>query len=104
MATAKKTTKTEKHTKEVTQTSAPAKKTVKAKAAPVKKTKSETWPKVVKGNHLTVTTHENGKTELVWDDDALLKEVRDAIMAYELANLKPAVKAKAITRAKKLKI
>lgn len=99
MATAKKTTKTEKPAKATT----PAKKAVKAKVAPVKKAKSDTWPKVVKGNHLTVTTYENGKTELVWDDEALLKEVRDAIMAYELANLKPAVRAKAITRAKKLK-
>lgn len=94
MATAKKTTKTD---------SIPAKKPAKAKAEPVKKAKSETWPRVVKGNHLTVTTYENGKTELVWDDEALLKEVRDATMAYELANLKPAVKAKAVTRAKKLK-
>ena len=103
MATAKKTTKTEKPAKATTKVSTPTKKAVKAKVAPAKKIKSDTWPKVVKGNHLTVTTYENGKTELVWDDEALLKEVRDAIMAYELANLKPAVKAKAVTRAKKLK-
>jgi hypothetical protein len=80
-----------------------------AKEVEVKKPKkqstktNETWPKVVKGNHLTVTTYENGLTELVWDDEALLKEVRDAILAYEHSNLKPNVKAKAVTRAKKVK-
>lgn len=56
---------------------------------------------VVKGNHLTVTTHPDGRTTLVWDDDALTKEVREAILNYELANKKPAVKAKALTRKKK---
>lgn len=52
-----------------------------------KKTKQETtsgvWPKVVQGTHLTVTTHEDGKTELVWDDEALLNEVRNAILKHE---------------------
>ena len=122
MATAKKTTtkktaEPKKVTKAVKEVKAPAKKKrevwTKAEITPElqdhfqealgNKPKSQVWPKVVKGNHLTVTTHENGKTELVWDDEALLKEVRDAIMAYELDNLKPAVKAKAVTRAKKLK-
>jgi hypothetical protein len=41
--------------------------------------------KIVKGNHLTVTTFPNGKTELVWDDEALLREVKEAI-----ASVKPA--------------
>ena len=36
-------------------------------------------PKVVVGNHLTVTTWPNGKTELEWDDAALLEEVRAAL-------------------------
>ena len=27
---------------------------------------------VIKGNHLTVTTHPDGRTELEWDDAALL--------------------------------
>jgi YD repeat-containing protein len=57
----------------------------------------ETYPKIVKGNHLTVITHENGKTELEWDDAALLKEVQDAILSVEQAT-KPAVKS---TRKKK---
>jgi YD repeat-containing protein len=51
-------------------------------------------PTVVKGSHLTVTTHPDGKTELEWDDEALLNEVREAIKSAELANMKPAVRAK----------
>ena len=42
-------------------------------------------PKVIKGTHLTVTILENGQTELVWDDEALLKEVQDAILSASLA-------------------
>ena len=34
--------------------------------------------KVVKGSHLTVTTHPDGKTTLEWDDEALLRDVRAA--------------------------
>ena len=37
------------------------------------------WPKVNKGTHLTVKTYQDGKTVLEWDDDQLLKEVREAI-------------------------
>ena len=74
----------------------PPKKVKKTKSNPVQ----EIFPKVVKGNHLTVTTYEDGRTELVWDDAALLKEVQGAILAYELENKKPAVKAKS-TRKKK---
>jgi YD repeat-containing protein len=33
---------------------------------------------VVKGSHLTVTTHPDGRTELEWDDEALLRDVRAA--------------------------
>jgi len=40
--------------------------------------KKTTWPKVTVGTHLTVTEHEDGRTELVWDDEQLLKEVREA--------------------------
>ena len=46
-------------------------------------------PKVVKGNHLTVTTFPDGKTMLQWDDEALLKEVREA-----LKSVKPKTKRK----------
>ena len=49
---------------------------------------------IQKGSHLTVTTYPDGRTELQWDDDALLNDVREAIKSAELANMKPAVRAK----------
>ena len=58
-------------------------------------------PTVVKGSHLTVTTYPDGRTELEWDDEALARDVREAIASVEFEHLKPAVKAKAKTRAKK---
>ena len=52
-------------------------------------------PDLVKvGSHLTVSTYSDGRTELEWDWDALVKEVREACASVELANMKPAVKAK----------
>jgi len=53
-----------------------------------KKTKSknkdsEGWPKIQQGTHLTIITHENGKTELKWDWDALVSEVRNACLKAE---------------------
>lgn len=46
-----------------------------------KKTKSVSneWPKVVKGSHLTVYTFEDGSTKLEWDDEALMRDVQNAI-------------------------
>jgi len=41
---------------------------------------------VIKGNHLTVTTHPDGRTELEWDDAALLEEVRAALLSAEAGN------------------
>ena len=49
----------------------------------IKKAKETLAPKVVKGSHLTVTTHPNGKVELEWDDEALLRDVRAAILKAE---------------------
>ena len=46
------------------------------------------------GSHLTVSTYSDGRTELEWDWDTLVKEVREACASVELANTKPAVKAK----------
>lgn len=70
-----------------------------------KKTKKAKWPKIVKGSHLTVTTYENGRTELEWDDEALLRDVRAAILKAEstmpATKKKPAVKAKAVVQKKK---
>ncbi len=45
--------------------------------------KAKDEPTVVKGSHLTVITHPDGKTELLWDDEALLKEVQEAIASVE---------------------
>ncbi len=59
------------------------------------------WPKIQQGSHLTVKTFEDGRTELIWDDAQLLKEVQEAIASVELAGLQPAVKAKVSTRKKK---
>ena len=57
------------------------------------------WPKIVQGTHLTVKTFEDGNTELIWDDEALLSEVRNAILKAESSipvtqETKPAVRAK----------
>ena len=80
------------------------------KAAPKKKSVELTpnvdsggWPKITQGTHLTVKTVQDGGVELQWDDEQLLKEVREAIASAELANMKPAVRAKAATRIKKVK-
>jgi hypothetical protein len=57
--------------------------------APKKKAKktanvdSGGWPKISQGSHLTVKTFEDGRTELVWDDEALARDVRDAIASVK---------------------
>lgn len=58
------------------------------------KKKKTVYPKVTVGTHLTVTEHEDGRTELVWDDEQLLKEVQAAIASVK----KPAVKAKSVKK------
>jgi hypothetical protein len=40
-------------------------------------------PTIVKGSHLTVTTYPDGRTELIWDDEALLRDVQKALTEYE---------------------
>lgn len=57
-------------------------------------TKKGSWPKVKKGTHLTVITYEDGKTELQWDDEQLLKEVREAIASVTVTEAKPKRKSK----------
>lgn len=59
--------------------------------------------KETKGTHLTVTEYSDGSATLVWDDEQLLKEVKEAIAAGELAAMKPAVRAKAAPRKAKAK-
>jgi uncharacterized membrane protein len=39
--------------------------------------------KVEKGSHLTVTTYPDGRTELEWDDEALARDVREALASVE---------------------
>lgn len=41
------------------------------------------WPKIVQGTHLTVKTFKDGSTELIWDWDALVSEVRAACLKAE---------------------
>jgi hypothetical protein len=60
-------------------------------------------PTVVKGSHLTVTTHPDGRTELEWDDEALMRDVTEATSEYNLNKMKPAVRAKVKTKTKKTK-
>ena len=49
------------------------------------------WPIINQGTHLTVKTFEDGRTELVWDWDALVKEVCEACASVET---KPKTKTK----------
>lgn len=71
-----------------------------------KKTKSKNvpsggWPKIVQGTHLTVKTFEDGKTELIWDWDALVSEVRSACLRSE-SNIPASTETKT-KKAKKVK-
>lgn len=61
-------------------------------------------PTIQIGSHLTVYTYPNGRTELKWDDEALARDVREALEAYELKKLKPNVLAKVLNRKKKRNI
>lgn len=49
---------------------------------------SNGWPKISQGTHLTVKTFEDGRTELIWDDEQLLREVRLATSQYEYSEPK----------------
>jgi hypothetical protein len=62
---------------------------------------SGSWPKIIQGAHLTVKTFEDGKTELVWDWDALVSEVRAACLKAE-SNIPVSVEEKP-KRTKKVK-
>jgi hypothetical protein len=72
-----------------------------------KKPKSKDLSSVVKGSHLTVITDAEGRTTLEWDDEALLRDVRAAILKAEstipAAVETPKKKASAITAKKKNK-
>jgi hypothetical protein len=61
-----------------------------------KATEAVLEPVVTKGSHLTVTKYPDGRTELVWDDEALMRDVQEAIASVQpKTETKPkAVKAK----------
>ena len=46
------------------------------------------WPMMNQGSHLTVKTFEDGRTELIWDDEALLREVTEAVSSVEKKQMK----------------
>jgi hypothetical protein len=71
----------------------------KEKKTKLKNVDSGGWPKMQQGSHLTVKTFEDGRTELIWDDDALMRDVREAIATAESNQLKPEV----VTKQKKVK-
>lgn len=58
------------------------------------KKKTTEWPKVTVGSHLTVTTYEDGRTELKWDDDALMRDVQEALASVETKPKKKTKKVK----------
>jgi hypothetical protein len=41
------------------------------------------WPRITEGSHLRIVEHENGRRELQWDDEALMRDVRAAIASVE---------------------
>jgi DNA-nicking Smr family endonuclease len=43
--------------------------------------------KVEKGSHLTVNVYESGYRELIWDDEALKRDVIEAVKAFENGTL-----------------
>ena len=66
----------------------------KEKKSKLKNVDSGGWPKINQGTHLTVKTFEDGRTELIWDDEQLLKEVKEAIASVSTTEAKPKRKSK----------
>jgi len=60
-----------------------------ARAKKIENVASGGWPKINQGSHLTVKTFEDGRTELVWDDAALLRDVQEAIASVTVTEVKP---------------
>ena len=60
----------------------------KEKKTKLKNVDSGGWPKINQGTHLTVKTFEDGRTELIWDDEQLLKEVQEALASVTPASKK----------------
>lgn len=68
-----------------------------------KKDSIEGEVKVVKGSHLTVTTYPDGRTELEWDDEALMRDVQAAIASVSTDIVEATETKVKKTRAKKAK-
>jgi hypothetical protein len=67
----------------------------KEKKSKLKNVDSGGWPKINQGTHLTVKTFEDGRTELVWDDEQLLKEVKEATAStQQIESVTPTKKTK----------
>ncbi len=56
--------------------------------------KAKDEPTVVVGSHLTVITHPDGHTELIWDDEALMRDVQAAIASVENVSVAETAKPK----------
>lgn len=67
----------------ITAKKAPAKESSKRASTTASNKSVDQWPKITEGSHLKVITHENGRIELIWDDKALLRDVRNAILSVE---------------------
>ena len=68
-----------------------------------KKDSIEGEVKVVKGSHLTVTTYPDGRTELEWDDEALMRDVQEAIASVSTTVAEPTEEKVKKSRSKKAK-
>ena len=71
-----------------------------ARAKKTQNVDSGGWPKINQGTHLTVKTFEDGHTELVWDDEQLLKEVQEAIASVNTTQGEVNVKTKQTRKSK----
>ena len=60
-----------------------------------KKAEASGEPTVVVGSHLTVTKYPDGRTELKWDDAALMRDVLEAIASVQTETPKKARTKKA---------
>ena len=65
-----------------------------------KKTKSKEVvdrvdPEITVGSHLTVRRYSDGRTELEWDDAALMRDVLEALASVNAVENKKSKKAKA---------
>ena len=52
--------------------------------------------KVEKGSHLTVTRYSDGRTSLQWDDEALMRDVQEALASVSTASTEKKTKTKKV--------